>query len=192
MQQIERLPAAGRFGLLVGVFLAVIGLYWFAVYGGERTKLNQKRTQLTKVQSEIAEARAVASNLKSFQEQRDLLRRELDGALRRLPNATELPGLLTDISSLGKKSGLEIRSFNPGEKVNRGVYAEVPISLEFYGSYHELGVFFDRLSRLSRIVTITQLDMSLASDSGDKPMLQIKGVATTLQFVSSSDSASGE
>ena len=58
--------------------------------------------------------------------------------------------------------------------------------MEFYGSYHELGVFFDRLSRLSRIVNITQLDMSLASDNGTKPMLQIKGVATTFQFVSSS------
>ena len=191
MQQIERLPAAGRFGLLVGVFLAVIGLYWFAVYGGERTKLNQKRTQLTKVQSEIAEARAVASNLKSFQEQRDLLHRELEGALRRLPNATELPGLLTDISSLGKKSGLEIRAFDPGQKVSKGFYAEVPIKLEFRGSYHDLGRFFDRLSRLSRIVNITELRMKLDSNRGDKPKLQIKGTATTFQFVSGSGSASG-
>lgn len=184
LQQIERLPAAARFGLLVGVFLAVIGLYWVTIYGGERNKLNQKRVQLTKVQSEIAEARAVASNLKSFQEQRELLRKELEGALQRLPNDTELPGLLTDVSSLGKKSGLEIRAFNPGQKVNKGFYAEVPIQLEFYGSYHDLGRFFDRLSRLSRIVNVTELRMTLDSNRGDKPKLQIKGTATTFQFVS--------
>ncbi len=192
LQQVERLPTMARFGILAGVSVLVVAIYWGAMYSGERQKLQAKRGQLTQLQSEIAEARAVASNLKSFQEQREILRKELDNALQRLPNDTELPGLLTDISSLGKKSGLEIRSFNPGDKVNRGFYAEVPISLEFYGSYHELGVFFDRLSRLSRIVNITQLDMSLASDSGDKPMLQIKGVATTFQFVNSSNSASGE
>ncbi len=87
------------------------------------------------------------------------------------------------------ESGLEIRAFDPGQKVNRGFYAEVPIALEFYGSYHELATFFDRLSRLSRIVNITQLDMKLESNSGDRPKLQIKGVATTFQFLSSSSTA---
>lgn len=189
LQQIERLPFAARMGLLAGAFALVIGIYWMAIYGGERQALAAKRVQLTKIQSEIAESRAVASNLNSFREQREILRKEFEGALQRLPNDTELPGLLTDISGLGKKSGLEIRAFNPGKKVNRGFYAEVPIELEFYGSYHDLGLFFDRLSRLSRIVNITQLDMSLKSDSGDKPKLLIKGVATTFQFLSSSSTA---
>lgn len=193
LQQLERLPQAARMGILAAVFAAVIGIYWVGFYSGERQKLQAKRSQLTEIQSEIAEARAVASNLKSFQEQRELLRKELQGALQRLPNDTELPGLLTDISGLGKKSGLEIRAFNPGQKISRGFYAEVPIQIEFYGSYHDLAVFFDRLSRLSRIVNITELSMSIADDSGDKPKLQIKGVATTFQFVSdSSESATGE
>lgn len=189
LQQIERLPFGARLGLLAGVFVLVIGMYWMGIYDGQRQTLEAQRTQLTKLQSEIAESRAVASNLNSFREQREILRKEFEGALQRLPNDTELPGLLTDISGLGKKSGLEIRVFDPGKKVNRGFYAEVPIALEFYGSYHELATFFDRLSRLSRIVNITQLDMKLASNSGDRPKLQIKGVATTFQFLSSSSTA---
>ena len=189
LQQIERLPFGARLGLLAGVFVLVIGMYWMGIYDGQRQTLEAQRTQLTKLQSEIAESRAVASNLNSFREQREILRKEFEGALQRLPNDTELPGLLTDISGLGKKSGLEIRVFNPGKKVNRGFYAEVPIALEFYGSYHELATFFDRLSRLSRIVNITQLDMKLESKSEDRPKLQIKGVATTFQFLSSSSTA---
>lgn len=192
LQQVERLPQAARMGLVAGLFVALIGIYWAAIYSGERQALEAKQNQLTQLTSEIAEARAVASNLKSFQEQRGLLKQELEGALQRLPNSAELPGLLTDISGLGKKSGLEIREFNPGQQVSRGFYAEVPIKLEFYGTYHELGVFFDRLSRLSRIVNITSLAMSIADESGDHPMLQIKGVATTFQFVNSSAAATGE
>ncbi len=191
LQQLERLPQPARYGVLVGLCVLVVGLYWMAVYGGQRQQLQVKRTQLTQLQSEIAEARAVAANLKSFEEQRELLRRELDGALQRLPNDTELPGLLTDISGLGKKSGLEIRAFSPQGKQNEGFYAKVPIKLEFYGSYHELGVFFDRLSRLSRIVNITELDMTLADQSADKPKLKIKGVATTFQFLNAAAQPAG-
>ena len=183
LQRLERLPPPARYGVLAAIAVLVVGIYWMAIYGGQREQLQLKRTQLTKLQSEIAEARAIAANLKSFEEQREVLRRELNGALQRLPNDTELPGLLTDISGLGKKSGLEIRAFSPQPKENRGFYAEVPIRLEFYGSYHDLGIFFDRLSRLSRIVNITELDLSLADDSGDRPKLKIKGVATTFQFV---------
>lgn len=193
LQQVERLPAPARIGIVVGVFAAVIGLYWFAMYGAELNKLQGYRNELTKLQDEIAEARAVASNLKTFEEEREELRKELQAALRRLPNDSELPGLLTDISSLGKKSGLEIRAFDPLQKVERGFYAEVPIKLEFYGSYHELGVFFDRLSRLSRIVNISEVKMTLESDTGQSPKLQIKGVATTFQFLrDSTEVATGE
>ena len=189
LQQLERLPQAARYGVYAGIFVLVVAVYWMTMYGGEQKKLNVKRAQLTKLESEIAEARAIASNLSKFREQRELLEKELEGALQRLPNDTELPGLLTDISGLGKKSGLEIRSFNPGSKVSKGFYAEVPISLEFYGGYHDLAIFFDRLSRLSRIVNVTQLKMSLSDYSGDRPKLSIKGIATTFQFLDTSAGA---
>ena len=193
LQQLERLPQAARIGVLAAVFAVVVGLYWVMFYDAERSKLQARSAQLTQIESEIAEARAVAANLKSFKEQRELLRKEFEAALQRLPNDTELPGLLTDISGLGKKSGLEIRSFNPGQKISKGFYAEVPIQLEFYGSYHDLGTFFDRLSRLSRIVNVTELKMTLADENGDSPKLKIRGVATTFQFVdSASDTTTGE
>lgn len=183
LQQLERLPQAARYGVYGGIFVLVIAVYWMTMYSGEQKTLNTKRAQLTKLESEIAEARAIASNLNKFREQRELLQAELEGALQRLPNDTELPGLLTDISGLGKKSGLEIRSFNPGSKVSKGFYAEVPISLEFYGGYHDLALFFDRLARLSRIVNVTELKMKLADYTGDSPKLTIRGVATTFQFL---------
>jgi len=186
LQQLERLPQAARYAVYGGIFVLVIALYWMTMYGGEQKTLNTKRAQLTKLESEIAEVHAIASNLSKFREQRELLQKELQGALQRLPNDTELPGLLTDISALGKKSGLEIRSFNPGTKVSKGFYAEVPISLEFYGGYHDLAIFFDRLSRLSRIVNLTELRINLDDNSGDSPKLTIRGIATTFQFLDTS------
>lgn len=180
--QMERLPAVGRFGVLAAVFVAVVAVYWFSLYGAQREELHKQQAELTRLQAKITESRAVASNLKSFREKREELRNELAEALRRLPNKSELPVLLTDITSLGKKSGLEFRSFRPAGEVSRGFYAEVPIKIEVTGKYHEVGVFFDRLSRLSRIVNVKDLSMQIAAYKGNSPKLKVNGTATTYRF----------
>ena len=183
LEQLEKLPTAARYGVRAGIAVLVVAIYWFTMAGSANQRLTQLGGQLTEIQNEISEARAVASNLKSFQERSEDLQGQLNAALAQLPNSKELPGLLTDMSSLGKKSGLEVRSFDPVSEVIRGFYAEVPIKVEFYGAYHDVGVFFDRLSRLSRIVNITKLEMSVERDPGDNPRLKVVGVATTFRFV---------
>ncbi len=191
LEKMGRLPSNVRALILVGVAVAVLCIYGFTLYSGISKKAVALQGQLTQVQTKIAESRAVASNLKSFTEKQQVLRAELEIALRRLPNQKELPVLLTNMSSLAKKSGLEIRSFKPAAEVNRGFYAEVPISIEFLGRYHEAGIFFDRLSRLSRIINITELKMSLADRKALVPVLKVEGTATTFRFVDVPPDAQG-
>jgi type IV pilus assembly protein PilO len=183
LEQLEKLPAVARHAVRVGVALLVIVLYWFTMAGSANQRVNLLQSQLSDLQNEISEARAVASNLKGFEERREELQAQLDAALSQLPNSRQMPGLLTDMSSLGKKSGLEVRTFDPTGEVSRGFFAEVPIKVEFFGAYHDVGIFFDRLSRLSRIVNITQMDMSVESERGDMPRLKVTGVATTFRFI---------
>ncbi|MFQ5698666.1 MAG: type 4a pilus biogenesis protein PilO [Myxococcota bacterium] len=190
LEKLDKLPGIQRMGVLGVVFLAVIGIYWFTLYGGKRDEYRIVQGQLTQLQTKIAETRSVVSNLKSFEQTRETLRKELDRALRRLPNAQELPVLLTDITSLGKKSGLEFRSFRPKGEVDRGFYAEVPIEIELRGRYHDLGVFFDRVSRLSRIVNVNELDLKLADRGSNSPVLNVKGTAVTFRFKDPSANAS--
>ena len=192
LEQLERLPAVARYGVRAGVALLVFVLYWFTMASSATNRLTVLETQLSKLQNEISEARAVASNLKSFEERREELQAQLDAALGQLPNSKELPGLLTDMSSLGKKSGLEVRYFDPMKEISRGFFAEVPIKVEFFGAYHDVGVFFDRLSRLPRIVNITKLDMSVESERAGLPRLKVTGVATTFRFLARKPKGSGE
>ncbi|MCH6562394.1 MAG: type 4a pilus biogenesis protein PilO [Myxococcales bacterium] len=191
LEQMARLPKNVRALILVGAAGAVLCIYGFTLYGGISKKAVALQGQLTQVQTKIVESRAVASNLKRFKGKQQELRAELEIALRRLPNQRQLPVLLTNMSSLAKKSGLEIRSFKPAAEVNRGFYAEVPISIEFLGRYHEAGIFFDRLSRLSRIINITELKMSLADRKALVPVLKVEGTATTFRFVDVAPDAQG-
>jgi type IV pilus assembly protein PilO len=192
LEKMERLPASQKYVVLALAFVAVVGIYWFSLYGGMRTEHQALRSELTQLQAKIAETRSVVSNLKSFEESRGRLRKQLNEALRRLPNAKELPVLLTDITSLGKKSGLEFRSFRPQGEVDRGFYSEVPIQIELSGRFHDLGVFFDRVARLSRIVNVSELNLVVADYSGDTPTLKVRGVATTFRFNEAPQTAGGE
>ena len=149
LEQIDKLPVPARFGILAGVAAVLVAVYWFTIFSSTRQNLGQLKTQLTQIESDIVEAKTVASNLTSFQEKQQELEVELRTALQQLPNSSDLPVLLTDITSLGKKSGLEIHQFRPSGEIQRGFYAEVPIALKLYGAYHDVGIFFDRLSRSS-------------------------------------------
>jgi len=191
LEQLGRAPTAARYAALAGVVAAVVALYWLTLYGGTSKQLAVLERQVTDVETQLVEARAVASNLSSFEEQRAKLQARLEKALQKLPNSAELPVLLTDINSLGKKSGLEIHRFKPITEVDRGFYAEVPIELEFYGAYHDIGMFFDRLARLSRIVNVSELDMKFADYRGETPRLKVTGKATTFKFLDSGNGSAG-
>src|SRR5262245_5027369 len=156
MKRYEALPSPARFGVLGGIALLIVGVYYAAFFGGMRTELANLDKKLEKVESSIQSAKAVASNLEAFKRKREELQGQLKEALRKLPSSSDLPQLLTDITSMGKKSGLEIESFKRGQKIDRGFYSEQQILLQFNGRYHDIGMFFDRLAKLDRIVNITK------------------------------------
>lgn len=187
LEQLDQLAPPARYGVYAGVALLVVVIYYFSLYGDAQRKLQVAQSQLATLQGQIAEAKSVAVNLEKFRADGEALREQLRVALERLPNATELPVLLTDISSLGKKAGLEFRAFKPGKEIEREFYAEVPIDVEFVGKYHEAGVFLDRLSRLSRIVNVTTLKMTVENARDASPDLKMTGVATTFRFLEPKD-----
>ena len=186
LQKLDRLPPPARGGVLGAVALVVVGFYMLLFFGGNQTTLSGLQTRRAKVEQDIQAARAVANNLESFKRKREELGQQLQAALEKLPESSDLPALLTNISSLGKKSGLEIQTFKQGKKVDRGFYSEQQIELEFTGMYHDIALFFDRVASLSRIVNLTDLTFTVASEAGDSPTLKVKGIAATFYFNDSS------
>ncbi len=189
LKQFEQLPSVARYGIMAAIVAVVVGIYFFTFFGSSRTKLAAVDRKLAKVEQEIQSAKNVASNLESFKKQREELEEQLSGALRKLPNSSDLPQLLTDVSSLAKKSGLEIKTFKRGQKLNRGFYSEQQIILNFNGRYHDIGVFFDRLSKLSRIVNISKLEMKVLKGTDADPRLGVNGIAATFFFNEDNTSA---
>ena len=186
LQRFERMPAPMRSAVLGAIALAVLGIYMVVFFGSNQSQLRALQTKHAKVEQDINAAKAVANNLPAFKAKREELGQQLQAALEKLPESSDLPALLTNISTLGKKSGLEIQTFKQGKKIDRGFYSEQQIELQFTGFYHDIALFFDRVASLSRIVNLTDLTFEVEKDTGESPTLKVKGIAATFYFNDSS------
>jgi Tfp pilus assembly protein PilO len=84
---------------------------------------------------------------------------ELDKLLRILPARRNTPELLRRVRSLAEQGDFGFRRFTPGGFIERDFYSEWPIKIDLTGDYHNLAMFYDRISRLSRIINIEDLSI---------------------------------
>jgi type IV pilus assembly protein PilO len=183
LEQLAKLPPSARLGMIAGCALLVALGYFLLVYRDTSAKLDRLQAQEFELQRRLAEVRSVAANLHEFEEEIARLELKLSKVLRQLPDKKELEVLLTDISNLGKKSGIEIKSFKRLEELEQGFYAEVPIAIELEGGYHDVARFFDMLSKLPRIVNMGALKIKVATEDLQETRLRVEGTATTYRFV---------
>jgi type IV pilus assembly protein PilO len=82
-----------------------------------------------------------------------------------------------------------MRKFQPLPEVAMSYYAEVPVSLEITGSYHEVAVFFDALSKLGRIVSVQDIKLEDPEERAGKVFLNVSGKAVTYRFLTEEEIA---
>ena len=186
LDQLSKVSRGARMGILAVIAVLIGAAYYFGYYQGEHEKLMTLRTQELELQRKLSEVRSIAANIGAFEAEITQLEAKLAVALRQLPNQKQLEVLLADISNLGKTAGIKIKSFKRDNEVMHDFYAEVPISVQLSGTFHEIAKFFDSVSRLPRIVNMGALDLKVSSASAVETRLSVSGTATTFRFVSKS------
>jgi type IV pilus assembly protein PilO len=183
LEKLARLPKPARMAVLAGIPVLVLVVYVSVFAKPLHQQIRNVRSQQLNLQRKLSEVRSVAANEQAVKDEIGVLQKKLGVALQQLPDSKELPVLLTDITSLGKNAGLDFKSFKPDVEVQKAFYAEVPIDIEFTGHFHDVASFFDEVSKLPRIVNISELDMKIAKESSRDTTLDVKGKATTYRFV---------
>lgn len=166
--------------MVVLLFLAAIAGFYFLIYRGldaERNVLTQKRDAL---RSELNEKRMLAANLDRLKLEIAALESQLSQALLVLPEEKEIPKLLVNINALGLKAGVDFLLFRPGTLAIRDFYGEFPVQIKVKGTYHALGRFFDSISKMPRIVNVSDLKISpLPPSKEEKDTIAAEFTATT-------------
>lgn len=149
--------------------LLVFGGFWMLSYSGSLEELTELQQQIDRTNSEIVLARRQARELPRLREEIQALDLKLEGVLKQLPDKQEIENLLVSLERKANESGLEgVSSFRDMGERFKDFYAEIPIPIEFEGTYHEIATFFDEVGRLPRIVNVTDISLidPLPSDEG--------------------------
>lgn len=164
LNSIYKLPTSKKVVLLVVLMGVVIGLGSYSFVIPRWNELNASKNELNNKVRELNESKAIAKDLEKFKKQVEQLNIELTNALTQLPNEKEIPEILKNISALGKESKLNFTLFRPKPEEPQQFYARVPIELVFLGNYHNTGIFFDKVSKLPRIINVVNFNMVRAKD----------------------------
>ncbi len=148
--------ASRQYKIIAGVVLLVVigaGGYVLLV-SPKQDEVGQLKTRSAALQSEVAKNRPIAASLTRFRHEAAALRQRLEAATERLPTEKEMPKLYRQLSELALEAGLSVSLFQPRDPQPKDLYFEVPIVINAQAEYHQLGEFFERVARLSRIVTL--------------------------------------
>jgi type IV pilus assembly protein PilO len=183
VEKLLKLPLYKRLLILSALVILVLVVFGWFIWLPEYEKISEMDQDIARLEAEFIQKKQIADNLPKFKEEFAKLEKLLEVALTQLPNKKEIPTLLTNLATLAKDSGLEVVTFTPRGEINKGFYAEVPASVDLVGSYHQIAEFAQAVGKLSRIVNLSNLDLSSPKLEGNTAVLRIKCNVTTFRFV---------
>lgn len=150
--------------ILVGAGAILFAGYWYIIKD-QILELETREQKEQSLKATFIEKKKLAINLPAYQKQMEEIRQRFGLLLQQLPNKTEVPELLIDITQAGLGQGLKFNLFDPGNKSVKDFYAVLPIKINATGTYHQYGDFISELSTLSRIVTVGNVKITRKGDS---------------------------
>jgi type IV pilus assembly protein PilO len=192
LAKIEELTKPQRIGIFAAVLVLILGLSIWLLFWPKHGQISGLKTQLASVQKELDAAKKNAAELNDWRNKRSQKEAEYKQVSRALPEKEEIPSLLAGISQAGKEAGLEFVLFQPKPEVPKDFYAEIPVDINVSGSYHQVAVFFDKVSNLPRIVNVRDIKMAPLSQKDETSSLTTSCQAVTYKFIESAPKPKGQ
>lgn len=180
---LNKLPWYTQAGIFVAIAICGVAAFYYLYATPVIAEQAQQQMQLDALRVEIRKGMAVAGQLPQFRAQVAELQKRLDGLRAVLPEEKDFGDLLRSLQTLAMQSNLTIRVFTPMPVVTRQMHVEWPINVELEGTYHNLGMFFDRISRFSRIINIGNVRIRAKDKPDPNSSIQVAFVATTFVLI---------
>lgn len=183
------LPMPVKLVLLGILAIILIGLgYWF-LWSPQIDDLDQAKAKEQELRQTFLTKKAQAIKVDAYKQQMIDIEKTFGALLKQLPDKSQMDGLLTDINQAGLGRGLEFDLFKPGQETVADFYAEMPIQIKIKGNYHDVGAFATDISKLSRIVTLNDLNIVPLNKDVKDSVLTMEATAKTYRYLDSSEIA---
>ena len=176
---LSKLPWQAQIGAFVVVCAGAVFGFWHFYVVDVQADINMRQSRLTTLKKDVARGVATARRLPEFQAQVDQLEDRLASLTAVLPEQKDVADILRRIQTLATQSSLSIQRFTPQPTIQQTLYAEVPFRLQAEGTYHNLGAFFDRISKFPRIINVSDISIRPSNDAASGTTIVAECLATT-------------
>lgn len=168
--------------ILVAVLTAGGGFYLFTQ--DALTELQEAEESQERLKETFTQKWSSAANLEAYRKQLETMEDTFAVLKRQLPDSSQVPDLLVEITQAGLGNGLEFDLFQPKKEKPAEFYAELPISIVVRGQYHDIAQFASDVAAFARIVTLH--DVSMVPEEGNQ--LRMSATAKTYRYLDEDES----
>jgi type IV pilus assembly protein PilO len=169
-----RWPLAFRLGAIGLITILACGLLgYFVAWQGNHPDLEAAQAEEIGLTQTLEAKARKAANLEAYKAQLNDIQQSFGVMLRKLPNRTEVPNLLIDISQAGLDAGLDQKLFQPGPENRKDFYAEIPYRIRMTGNFHSIATFVSNVAALPRIVTLHDVQINPSGKVQDQLTLDL-------------------
>jgi type IV pilus assembly protein PilO len=140
-----KLPQSAQIAIAVATLLVLLLAGYFVAVKPQKSKASELASEITAREGQISDARALLAKAKHAQKVKvaDLFR-----LTKAMPDQPDEAGIVLELTSVARKSGIEFDSITPQGSTILGSYQVVPISVIFDGNFFQLNDFLFRLRNL--------------------------------------------
>jgi type IV pilus assembly protein PilO len=186
---IKNLPPYAKIiiSILPAVILSVIIVILLIL--PKQKEIKELNAKIDAQNNEIAASEAKVAKLDILKKENERLVNRINELKEQLPEEKEISSLLKQVSDLGIAAGLNIKAWRPGQKTTHpsGIVYEIPVSVEVEGTYHNLGYFLSSLTRLNRIVNISNMKLASPKMVKGENLLSASFKAATFTAISEAE-----
>ena len=148
--------------VILGVLglVAIVGGGWFLLLSPVQLEVAALEARRQQLATELAQARSQVAELQRFRREVAELQTKLDMLKAKLPTEKETPALYKAVSEAAQGSGLGVSLFQPREPRPKDYVTEIPITITAEGGYHQLGLFFEKVATLERVVKVAEMKLT--------------------------------
>jgi type IV pilus assembly protein PilO len=176
---LSKLPWRAQLAVFVGLSLAAAGAFYYFYEMPAQERMAASQQTLAAVHARIDKGLATARQLPEFRKEVDELNARLESLRPILPEEKDAADLLRRVNTIAVQSNLTVQVFRPQEIATRQMHAEWPITLQLEGTYHNLGLFLDRISKFPRIINVGALDIRGKQSPSPNATIEVSCTATT-------------
>lgn len=182
---LKKVPKGARIAIAVAPAVIIAILFVVLVYMPKTKEVKMLNADISKQENEIAKNRTKAAKLDILKIENDKLIKEFKELQEKLPEEEGVSTLIQQLSEMAVKADIDILTWKPEAKKAHpsGIVEEIPFSLTLAGTYHKLGSFFSSLTRLNRIVNVSDIQLGDPKVRKEEATLNITVKAITFSAV---------